>query len=181
MTFAKPWPSAKISRNKESGVGRGAVTSSHYCAKIKMQIGLVFACELLHALVLCKAGHVQVPKATIAGGEERALEERRPDAMALPGVFNRECRFRLCPPRRADGAQLGGTAQHIADKEAVNDRIEPKCELGIFAQEVLRDAARETVAPAFRIKAEQMVAVEIGFGDPQFDGSAHRTVAALPL
>ena len=60
----------------------------------------------------------------IARGEQRALKQHGADAMALPRLLDRECRFRLARDRRSDRAQLGGAAQRALDEEPVNDRVD---------------------------------------------------------
>jgi hypothetical protein len=102
---------------------------SDHGVEIKTQIGIVFARELLHAVVIGKAGHVKIAKAAIARGKQRALEQRRAHTMALPRPLNGECSLRLATGWRAYDAQLGGPAQYIIDEEAVDDRIETECEL----------------------------------------------------
>ena len=71
--------------------------------EIEAQLGVELARKLLHALVVGKARHVQELDAAVAGGEQRSLEQRRADAVALPGPLDRECRF----ASRASGAPIG--------------------------------------------------------------------------
>jgi len=103
------------------------------CIEIKPQIRIVFAGELLHALVICEAGHVKVTKTAVASCEERALQQCRSHAMALPWLFNRERGLSLAARWGADGTQLGRPVQYVVHEESVNERIETEGKLGIFA------------------------------------------------
>src|ERR1700730_2332631 len=53
-------------------------------AEIEAQLGLELARELLHARIARKARHVHELDAAIARRQQRALEQRRADAVALP-------------------------------------------------------------------------------------------------
>src|SRR5580700_4215779 len=64
-------------------------------AEIERQLGVELAGELLHAPVLGETGHVQELDAAVARGEQRAVEQRRADPVALPGLFDAEGGLRL--------------------------------------------------------------------------------------
>ena len=81
MAVAKPWLSAMNSRISDSGVGARRFHFADDAAEIEGQLGVEFARELLHAPVLGQAGHVQMPKAAVARGEQGAAQQRRADAV----------------------------------------------------------------------------------------------------
>ena len=86
----------------------------------------------------------------------------------------------------AERAQLGDAAQRAADEEAMHHGIEPARELRIVRDEFVRHRAAETVAPALRIKTQQMIAIGTGAVDPQFadhavdQGLVHRASVCWP-
>ena len=154
MAVAKPWPSASISRISESGVGRGGVDLADDAAEIEAELGVELARELLHALVVGQTGHVQEFDAAVARREQRALEQRRADAVALPGLLDREGGFRLArePAGRAAAARPRRAAfRRRRSRESTASM--PNDEIGIAAHEFVRHRAGETVAPARRRRA----------------------------
>jgi hypothetical protein len=62
--------------------------------------------------------------AAIARGEQRAFEQHRANAVALPRLLDREGGFGLAGQGRADRSQLRGTAQRGVDEKAVNERVD---------------------------------------------------------
>ena len=122
--MAKPQLSATISRSTDSGVGRARRDLADHVAEIEAQLGCEFARELLHAAVVGEAGHVQRLDAAVAGGEQRAVEQRRADAVALPLGFDGEGGLGLARERGPERAQLGRAAQHAVDEEAVDHRVQ---------------------------------------------------------
>src|SRR5262249_23206965 len=111
-------------------------------------------------------------EAAVAGGEQGALEEQRAHAMTLPLLLDREGGLPLAPCSRSHRAQLGSASQHTVDEEAVNNGINAECELGVLAQELVRYRAGKAAAAALQVEAQQMVAIEIGFCNPQFSNQA---------
>src|SRR5581483_5128632 len=95
------------------------VDFSDHAAEIERQVGFELARELLHALVFGKAMHLQPLDAAVARGEERALEERRADPVALPRLLDAEGGFRLARQWSADAPQLGCAAQNAVDEESM--------------------------------------------------------------
>ena len=103
IAVAKPWLSATTSRISDSGVGCGAATSPTTLPKSKLSSRVELARELLHALVVGEARHVQELDAAVARRQQRAFEQRRADAVALPRLLDRERGFGLARERLADG------------------------------------------------------------------------------
>src|SRR5258707_5247491 len=87
--------------------------------------------------------------------------------MALPRRLDRECGFRLAREILAERTQLGDAAQHALDEVAVDHRIEPKRKLGVVPDELVGDRAAESIAPAFLVETQQMVAIKAGAVDPE--------------
>ena len=137
-------------------------------AEIKRQIGVEFSRQLLHAPVVGKARHVQQLDAAIARRENCPLKQRRADAVALPRLFDRNRSLRAVGGRCAEHAHFGRAAQFAVDEEAMHDRVEAEGQVDEIGDELIGDAAAETVAPAFRVEPEQVVAVFMGLADPQF-------------
>ena len=70
-------------------------------------------------------------------------------------------------------SQLGCAAQHATDEEAVDHDTGQPARLRVAANEFIGYRAAEPVAPALGIEAQQMVAIEMRFDDPQLaDGVA---------
>ena len=59
MALAMPWPSAIASRISDRAVERGGSTSPITLPKSKLELGVEFARQLLHAPVVGQAVHVQ--------------------------------------------------------------------------------------------------------------------------
>ena len=115
-----------ISRITDSGVGARRLDLADDAAEVEAQLGVELARELLHALIVGEAGHVQRLDAAVARGQQRALEQRRADAVALPGLLDAEGGLGLARERRAERAQLGRAAQHAVDEEAVHHGAEAR-------------------------------------------------------
>src|SRR5262249_32628483 len=103
----------------------------------------------------------------VARGEQHALEQRRADAVALPIFFDAEGGFRLRGERAAERAQFAGAAQGAVDEETVDHGFQADREVDVAADELVRYPAAEPVAPAFAVETQQVVAVKLGFTDPQ--------------
>jgi hypothetical protein len=50
----------------------------------------------------------------------------------------------------------------------VNDGVDAERQIGIIAHEVVRHRAGKPVAPAVGVEPQQVVAICLGFADPQF-------------
>ena len=122
--MAKPWLSVTSSRISDSGVGRDGFDFADHAAKVERQLGVELARQLLHALVLGEAGHVQQAKSAIARGKQRAPQQRRADAVALPRLLDTQRRLGLAREVRAKRPQFGAGAHHAVDKAAVHDGVE---------------------------------------------------------
>ena len=118
--------------------------------KSRVELGLKFAGELLHALVFRKAADLHELDTAVARDEEGAFEQRRADTVALPWLLNAEGRLGLAPKN----AQICDAAQHAVHEEAVNDRISAARRCGIGSNYVVGDGATETVTTAFSIQPE---------------------------
>jgi hypothetical protein len=136
-------------------------------AEIERQLGVELARKLLHALVIGEARHVQQPDAAIARGEQRAAEQRRTDAMALPRLLHAQRRLRLARKSCTQGPQFRDAAQNAVDEEAVHDGVERGRQLDIPVHELVGDRAAEPVIAAFGVEPQQMVAILVGLADPQ--------------
>ena len=104
--------------------------------------------------------------------EQRALQQRRADAVALPVVFDAEGGLGLLGEAAADRAQFGRAAQLPVDEEAVHDGVEPHRGVDVVADIGVRHAAAEAAVAAFRIEPQQMVAIFVGLSDPHFADQA---------
>src|SRR4029077_5958842 len=105
--------------------------------------------------------------AAIARREQCTLEQRAADTVALPWLLDRERGFRLVRETVAERPQFPEPAQHALDKESVHHGVKSARELGIVGDELIRHRAAETIAPALRIEAQQVIAVGTGAVDPQ--------------
>src|SRR5262245_31530812 len=156
-----------LAHQRERGQPGGGNLAYH-AREVEAQLGLVLAGELLHALVVGEARHVQEFDAAVARGEQRALEQHGAYAVALPRLLDGEGGLRLPHQRRTERTQLGRAAQRAVDEEAVDERIDAERKLGIVAHELVGHGAGEAVAPAVGIETQQVVAIGVGFADPQF-------------
>ena len=95
-----------------------------------------------------------------------------PTPWLCQGVFDAEGGLGLARERRPERAQFGRAAQHAVDEEAVHHGAEPEGRVDVVADELIRHAAAEPAVPAFAVEAQQMVAVVVGFADPQFADEA---------
>src|SRR5215468_6590890 len=93
-------------------------------AKIEAQLGVKLARQLLHALVVGEAGHVQELEATVARREQRALEQHGTDPVALPWFLDRERHLGFTRHGQSDLPQLRGAAKRLVDEEAMNKRVD---------------------------------------------------------
>src|SRR5262249_62421813 len=66
------------------------VDFTDHAAEIESEIGFELAGELLHALVIDEAMHLQCFEAAIARTQERAFKQDGADTMALPGLLDTE-------------------------------------------------------------------------------------------
>src|SRR6266511_5276212 len=139
-------------------------------AGLKAELGVEFPRQLLHAPVLGEAKHMQPLDLAVAGREQHTFEQLRSHAMALPSILDAECCFRLACG--FEQAQLGRTAQHAVDKEPVNERAAQRGGLGIPPDEVVGNHAAEAIAPTSGVEAQQVLAVKLGFANPQPADSA---------
>src|SRR3977135_4554715 len=89
-------------------------------AEIEAQLGLELARELLHARIARKARHVHELDAAIARRQQRALEQRRADAVALPRLLDAEGDLGHARKSRAQRLELGDAAQDSIDQEPVH-------------------------------------------------------------
>src|SRR5690242_5088760 len=71
------------------------VDFANHAAEIEPQIGLELAGELLHALIVDKAMHLQSLDPAIARAQKRAFKQDGADTMALPGLLDAEGGFAL--------------------------------------------------------------------------------------
>ena len=102
----------------------GAVSDQFVRDYAELSFGIVFAGELLHALVVGEARHVQELEATVARGEQRALEQHGTDAVALPWFLDRERHLGFTRHGRSDLPQLRRAAKRLVDEEAMNKRVD---------------------------------------------------------
>jgi len=115
---------------------------------------------------------VQELEATVARREQRALEQHGTDPVALPRLLDGEGGFSFAGHRRPDRSQLRGAAQNPVDEKAMNDGIDPERQIGIVANELVGHRAGKAVAATVGIETQQMVAIVLGFADPQFPDQA---------
>ena len=137
-----------------------------HAAEVEAQLGGELAREILHAPVVGETGHVEPVDAAVARDEQRALEQRRADAVALPFGFDGEGDFGFARERGAERAQFGCAAQHAVDKEAVHDRVEAERCCDVVLDEFVGHRAAETAVAAVAVEAQQMIAIDVGFADP---------------
>ena len=88
--------------------------------------------------------------------------------MALPRLFHADRRLRLTGKSSAQLPQLGAGAHFAVEEKAVHDGFERNRQIDVIANEIVGYAAAEPIVPARGIEPQQMVAVFIGFADPQF-------------
>jgi hypothetical protein len=89
----------------------------------------------------------------------------------LPRPLDAEGGFGL-PRGRTEWPQLRCVAQDSVRQEAIDDVFGFECAPRMGADEVVRDAAAEAIAPARRIEAQQMVAIGLGIGAPKLADDA---------
>src|SRR5262245_37723300 len=142
---------------------------AHDTAGLEAELCVEFQRELLHARVSGEANHVQLLDLPVAGREQHALEQRRSRAAALPPPLDAQGRLGFA--RMLKQAQLGRTASHAIDKKTVDDHSVERGGLGIPPDELVGNRAAEPTAPTFGIEAQQMLAVKLGFADPQLADS----------
>src|SRR5262249_48516989 len=127
---AEPWPAGTaLAVGKDFAHQRerrrpGGSDLPYDARKIEAQLGIVFAGELLHALVVGEARQVQEFEAAVARGEQRALEQHGTDAVALPWLLDREGGLGLTCHGRSDRPQLRCAAQRVVDEETMDERID---------------------------------------------------------
>src|SRR5215468_8133136 len=131
-------------------------------AEIEVQLGIELLRELLHAVVVGQACHVQELEAAVARRQQRAAKQRCADAMALPRLLDAEGRLGLAVESRAERPQFASPAQHVVDEEAVDHGIEIVGDGNVIADELIRYAAAEPASPGVRVEAQQMLAVDVG-------------------
>ncbi len=73
-----------------------------------------------------------------------------------------------CGKRSAERPQFGRAAHHAVDEKAMHHGIERQRQIDVIADEVVGYAAAEPAAPAVAVEPQQVVAVFVGFADPQF-------------
>ena len=74
---------------------------------------------------------------------------------------------------RAERAQFGGAAQHAVDEEAMHHRAQRRTSRRrSLRMNVVGHAAAEPAVPAAAVEPQQMVAIAVGFADPQFADQA---------
>src|SRR5437660_12251209 len=54
----------------------------------------------------------------------------------------------------------------------MHDRINAEGEVGVVFEELLGDSSAKSIAPAVDIEPQQMIAIKLGFGDPQLSDQA---------
>ena len=167
-----PLASSIASRISDSGVERGGVDLADHAAEIEGQPGLELARQLLHAPVVGQAVHAQQFDAAVARGQQRALQQHGADAVALPFLLDAEGGFRLMGEQRADRPQFAGAAHDAIDKEAMHHDADFVGGGGVAGDEFVRYRAGKAGVAAFRVEPEQMVAIGVGFGRPQFADDA---------
>src|SRR6185437_3415178 len=75
--------------------------------------------------------------------------------------------------QRAIAPQLGGAAQHAVDEEAVHHDARALGGRGMTRDEFVRHRAGKPPVAAVAVEAQQVIAIDISFADPQFaDGAA---------
>ena len=117
-------------------------------AEIKRQLGVKFTGELLHAAVVGKTRHVQLPKASVAGGKQRSTQQRRADAVTLPRLFDTDRGFGLTRKTDAKLPQLGSATQNAIKEKTVHDRFKRNRQIDEVADKIVGYAAAEPVMPA---------------------------------
>ena len=65
-------------------------------------------------------------------------------------------------------AQLGGAAQHAVDKEAMRHDAAGAHGRGVADDDLVGHRAGKAAVPALGIEAKQVIAIGVGFADPQF-------------
>src|SRR5258707_1114276 len=83
--------------------------------------GREFTRELLHARVVGEARHLHARDAAVARGEQRALEQHGPDAVALPWRLDAERDLGRALKSGAERLELGDAAQNTVEHKAVHD------------------------------------------------------------
>ena len=110
--------------------------------------------------------------AAVARGEQRAVEQRRADAVALPGAFDAERGLGLAREGRSQRAQFGCAPQHAVDEKPVHHRAQPEGRADVVADEFVRHAAAEPAVAAVGVEPQQVVAVLLGFAHPELADDA---------
>src|ERR1051326_1779214 len=87
--------------------------------------------------------------------------------VALPRLLDSERGLRLLRESGAEPTQFSGAPQCPVDEEAVQHRVEADCQIDVAADEIIRPPTAEPVAAAFAMEPQQMVAVKLGFTDPE--------------
>ena len=73
---------------------------------------------------------------------------------------------------RPENAQIGNSTQHAVHEEAVQDHISAARRCGIASDYVVSDRATETIATAFSVEPEQMVAIGGRLDGPELPDQA---------
>jgi len=108
-----------FTQKRHGGVTRRIDFTDH-APEIEFEIGFELAGELLHALIVGEAMHLQRFDAAIACTQQRSLEQHRPDTVTLPGLFDAERGFALANEHRSETAQFSGASEDSIDKKAVH-------------------------------------------------------------
>ena len=90
------------------------------------------------------------------------------DTVALPGFLNAEGRLRLS----LENAQIGDAAQHAIHEEAVKDHIAAARSCGIASDRIVCNRGIKTIASAFTIEPEQVVAIGVRLDTPELPDQA---------
>src|SRR4029077_1457991 len=163
-----------FAEQRHRGVSRWIDFTDH-APEIKFEVGFELAGKLLHTLVIGEAMHLQRFNAAVACAQKCPFEQHRADTVTLPGLLDAERSFALANEHRSETAQFGGAPQDAVDEKTVHDHAQSGRRTGMVGNKFVGHRARKTTVPAFRVKADQVIAISVSLADPQFaDHSAIR-------
>src|SRR5216683_2796969 len=141
-------------------------------AEIKTELGVKLARKLLHTLVLGKAAHVQQLDAAIARGEQRAIEQRRSDAMTLPRLLDAESGLGLLRQLAPERPQFGGATHDSVDKETMDHGIQAADRTSVVGNELIGHRPAEAIVPALRVQPQKVIGIFLAFANPKLPNDA---------
>ena len=157
-----------ISRNMDSGVGNGVSTSPTTLPKSKVSSASNLRANccmrwLSARQVMCRRRMRRL----------RAVNRQRSSrAEPTPWLCHGFSMLKAVSAASVSGAveetKLGRSPQHAVDKEAMQDDAETADAAAWSADDIVVDGAAEAVAAAVGVESEQVIAILVGFADPQF-------------